>query len=81
MSDTADQLIAYLQDDGTVTDWNGIPLGRYEIVKTWRTWRGNNLLRQVRVQAHGAVYSGRMRAGSTIFEGKRIQAPGQTRTG
>lgn len=72
---TPDYIVAYLGDNGVITDWHGRPLGTYRISATWRTPYSyvSSTMNQVYAKVRGTWYTGRSGGVGMIFRGRRVR--------
>ena len=66
-------IVAYLGDNGALTDWHGKRLGAYWITATWKTPRSwvSSTMHQVLATVDGVQYTGRSTGKGMIFQGRR----------
>ena len=72
---TPDIVIAYLGNNGVLTDWHGATIGTYRITSTWPTPRSyvSGAMHQVRAVVDGVTYTGRSAGIGLIYRGKRVR--------
>ena len=70
---TPDRLVAYLHNDGTLTTWDGLTIGRYRVVSTWKTPRSYLSSTMSQIEAtllDGSKWTGRSAGVGMIYKAK-----------
>jgi hypothetical protein len=72
---TPDLLIAYLGENGVLTDWNGRAIGTYKITHAWRTPNSHvsDKMFQVQATVQGRKYTGRSAGVHMTYRGRPVR--------
>lgn len=71
---TDGRIIAYLANDGKLTDWHGNAIGTYRIKSSWRIWSClSDRMFQIQATVNGVKYNGRSLGVGMSFAGKRAR--------